>query len=64
MKNPLTVYPASIILKCSPQTVRDLERQGLLRATRTSTGIRLFRPEDVERLAAEREERKSAAHTS
>ena len=43
------------VLKVGPQRVRQLERTGRLPAIRTAGGWRLFRREDVERLAAERE---------
>ena len=39
---------------CSPDTIRDWERRGLLPATRTKSGVRLFEEEDVRRVARER----------
>ena len=45
---------AAYILEVAAATVHELERRGLLAATRTAHGVRLFRREDVERLAAER----------
>ena len=41
------------LLDAAGTTVRDLERRGLLHATRTTRGVRLFRREDVEQLLAE-----------
>ena len=49
------------VLGCTPANVRALERAGRLRAERTKTGVRIFRVEDVERLAAEREQQKANA---
>ena len=46
---------AGRLLKVGPQRVRQLERTGRLSAMRTAGGWRLFRRDDVERLAAERE---------
>ncbi len=43
------------VLKIGPQRVRQLERLGRLSATRTAGGWRLFRREEVERFAAQRE---------
>ena len=48
---------AGRVLKVGPQRVRQLERTGRLSATRTAGGWRLFRRDEVERLAAEREAR-------
>jgi excisionase family DNA binding protein len=45
-------------LRVSESTVRQLERTGKLSATRTGTGIRVFKPDDVHRLATERSERR------
>lgn len=46
-------------LGCSPENVRALERAGKLPCERTPSGRRVFRTEDVERLATEREQRKA-----
>jgi excisionase family DNA binding protein len=55
MESLLSVADASRILGVTPQTVRQMARQGTLTvATRTEGGIRLFRRVDVEHLAAER----------
>lgn len=67
MKNPkvqgndfLTTSPAARELGVSAQAVIQWEREGKLHAIRTATGIRLFRREDIERLKAEREEKRRA----
>jgi excisionase family DNA binding protein len=57
----LLTNEAARVLGVSPQTVRVLERTGRLPALRTEGGVRLFDRRDVERLAREREERRSAA---
>ena len=46
-------------LGLSSQSIRLLERQGRLRATKTATGTRLFDPDDVEREAQRREREQS-----
>lgn len=45
-------------LGCSAERVRQLEREGKLRAEKMPRGVRVFRVEDVERLAAEREQQR------
>jgi excisionase family DNA binding protein len=45
----LTVNAAAKLLDVSDATVRLYERQGRLPALRTSSGIRLFKKDDVER---------------
>lgn len=50
----LTPSDAALVLRVSADTVRNLSDKGVLPARRTMTGRRLFRREDVERLAAER----------
>jgi excisionase family DNA binding protein len=45
-------------LGCSAERVRQLEREGKIRAEKMPRGVRVFRAEDVERLAAERERQK------
>jgi DNA-binding transcriptional MerR regulator len=45
-------------LNCSPDRVRQLEREGKIHAEKMPRGTRVFRVEDVERLAAERERQK------
>jgi len=44
----------------TPATVRLWERTGRLPAVRTADGVRIFRREDVTRLASERERTKKA----
>lgn len=43
-----------------PSTVRHWERVGTLKATRTSSGVRLFARADVERLVAKRQAQRDA----
>lgn len=47
-------------LGCSTERVRQLEREGKLPAEKTARGQRIFRAEDVERLAAERNRNRQA----
>jgi excisionase family DNA binding protein len=47
----LTVTEAAQILKRSGESVRNYERRGILPASKTARGIRLFRRSDVEALA-------------
>lgn len=47
-------------LGLSPDRVRQLERAGVLLAQRTPTGLRLYDRDVVERLAAERAQRRKA----
>ncbi len=57
-----TAGEAAAVLERSSDTARQLERAGILRAAyKTKGGIRLFRPEDVQKLA---EERKRKAETA
>ena len=51
-------------LGCSAERVRQLEREGKLHAEKTPRGTRVFRVEDVEQLAAERERQKSEPRDS
>jgi excisionase family DNA binding protein len=55
----LSVSGAARLLKIAAQTVREWERQGRLRAIKTETGTRIFRRDQVMRLAEE--ERKAKA---
>lgn len=50
----LTPKDAAEILGISPDMVRVLSRQGVLRTYYTAGGRRLFRPDDVRRLAEAR----------
>jgi DNA-binding transcriptional MerR regulator len=52
----LTTLPAARILEVSTERVRQLEAAGLLRARRTTSGVRLFSRRDVEQLAQTRRE--------
>ncbi len=54
MEQWLSSADAARLLGVVPATVRQMERSGRLPARRTTGGIRLFRQEDVERLARER----------
>jgi excisionase family DNA binding protein len=49
---------AALRLGCSAERVRQLEREGKLHAEKMPRGTRVFRAEDVEQLAAERERQK------
>lgn len=50
-------------LGCSAERVRQLEREGKLHAEKMPRGVRVFRAEDVEQLAAERERQKKERAT-
>jgi DNA-binding transcriptional MerR regulator len=54
----LTTSAVARLLELSAESVRAFERAGKLLATRTESGMRLFRRADVERLAAERRRRR------
>ncbi len=54
MEQWLSSADAARVLGVVPATVRQMERSGRLPARRTVGGMRLFRREDVERLARER----------
>lgn len=51
----LMTTDAARLLKRSAEAVRSYERSGKLPATKTANGHRLFRVDDVRRLAAELE---------
>jgi excisionase family DNA binding protein len=55
---PLLTSDVARVAGVSRATVIEWERRGLLSAERTEGGVRLFRREDVERVARERAERK------
>jgi len=55
MSRLLGTTDAAIKLHCSAEWVRRLADEGKLPAERTANGQRIFRAEDVERLAAERD---------
>jgi DNA-binding transcriptional MerR regulator len=50
-------HEAGKILDVTPSTVRSLESRGVLKATRTPNGTRVFDRADVERLARMRANR-------
>ena len=50
----LTVGDVARLIGKGSQRVRQLEQQGVLRAIRTSSGVRLFTQEEVEKYLAER----------
>jgi DNA-binding transcriptional MerR regulator len=52
MTPPLTTSQVARRLGCSEATVRRLD--SVLAPTKTATGLRLYEPEAVERVAAER----------
>ncbi len=49
MENFLTTQDVAMRLKKSPETIRFYERVGKLPATKTPSGMRLFREADVAR---------------
>jgi len=51
-------------LGCSAECVRQLEREGKLSAERMASGQRVFRAEDVERLATERDRYRRAKNVT
>ena len=51
----MTVSEAARVLERSSQTIRDWADAGVLPVMRTSTGQRIFRRVDVERVREERE---------
>ncbi len=67
MDRLLTCADVARLLGVVPDTVRDLERRGRLKAIRTPGGIRLFQEADVKQFAQIRREARrkiqgSAAH--
>lgn len=58
MAGILSTTDVAHLLRCSTERVRQLEREGKLPAEKMPSGQRVFRVEDVERLATERERRK------
>ncbi len=59
MEKYLSTADAARVLDVTPATVRQMERRGkLVAASRTLSGIRLFRRADVERLAKTRVKRR------
>jgi excisionase family DNA binding protein len=64
MDDFLSPADAARLLGVVPATVRQMERDGRLPAQRTAGGMRLFRREDVERLAQERARLRMASETA
>ena len=58
MPSPLTTCEVARKLNTSEATVRRLD--SVLTPTRTATGMRLYDPDTVERVAAERDARRAA----
>lgn len=58
MSQLLGTTDAALKLGCSAEWVRRLADEGKLPAERTANGQRIFRTEDVDRLAIERRQRK------
>ena len=56
----LTTSEVARRLDLMPDSVRHLERKGVLPAQRTATGVRLFRASDVEALVIVRRSRVGA----
>lgn len=54
----LGTVDVALILRCSTEYVRQLERTGKLSAERTPSGRRIFRADEVARLAAKRDKQK------
>ena len=63
MDKLLTVGDVARRLQVMPDTVRELERRGRLRALRTEGGVRLFRKADIERFAQEFQARRPLTAT-
>ena len=57
----LTTTDAARIAGVAANTIRLWERLGKIPAQRTASGVRLFRLEDVQRVAAQRAEQPSVA---
>lgn len=57
-EQPITTGDAARLLRVSEAAVRGFEKKGQLPATKTASGVRLFRLVDVERLASERAQRR------
>jgi excisionase family DNA binding protein len=64
MDQLLGVADAARILGVVPATVRQMERDGRLPAQKTASGTRIFRKQDVERLATARRHGSSMLSTA
>jgi excisionase family DNA binding protein len=60
MERLLTCADVARLLNVVPDTVRELERRGRLKAIRTPGGVRLFREAEVQRFAEARKARRAA----
>ena len=60
----LTAKPAGQFLSATASYARFLGDTGKLRCTRTSSGVRLFKLGDLERFAAEREQKRREAEAA
>lgn len=59
----LTTNDAARLIGVSPSAVRGYERDGLLCATRTASGMRFFKEADVRRVAEARAQRQRVKNT-
>jgi excisionase family DNA binding protein len=64
MQNFLTTSRVAKILNVSEAAVRQMENRGVLQADRTESGTRLFRQDDVDRVAAARRQRTSGVEAA
>jgi len=55
MSDRLTVSQVANFLNCHPETIRKLNRQGVIKAKRDYRGYRIFNKEDVLKLKRDRE---------
>jgi DNA-binding transcriptional MerR regulator len=55
MGSQLHISRAAQVIPCHPDTLRNLERKGLIRAKRDYRGFRVFNLKDLLRLKKERE---------
>jgi hypothetical protein len=60
-QQPLTLTDASRILRLGERSTRALADAGILAVERTPSGLRIFRRGDVQRVAAERAQRRGGA---
>jgi DNA-binding transcriptional MerR regulator len=56
MGSQLHISMAAQVIPCHPDTLRNLERKGLIRAKRDYRGFRVFDLEDLLKLKKERQE--------
>jgi len=56
---PITISEVARILQCAEDTARRMADIGVLEVSRTSTGVRIFSREQVERVARDRASRAS-----